>query len=60
MTTVILLTPHPGGLDYDFGKNSNYPSKYDKVLMSRAGPENLCGKIGIAQKQGLHIVNPFY
>jgi hypothetical protein len=37
MTTLILLTPYPGGLNYDFDQNSNYPSKNDKVLMSTAG-----------------------
>jgi hypothetical protein len=45
MTTLISLTPHPGGLDYDFDQNSNYPSKNDKVLMSTAGLANLFGKI---------------
>jgi hypothetical protein len=29
----------------------------DQVLMSTAGPANLFGKIGIAQKQGLSIMN---
>jgi hypothetical protein len=51
MTTLILLTPHPGGLDYDLDQNSNYPSKNDKVLITTAGPANLYGKLGIAQKQ---------
>jgi hypothetical protein len=58
MTTVILLTPHSGGLDYDFDKNSKYRRK--KVLMSTAGPANLFEKIGIAQKHGLTIVNSFH
>jgi hypothetical protein len=31
--------------------------KHDKDLMSAACPSNLFGKIWIAQKQGLHIVN---
>jgi hypothetical protein len=57
---MILLTPHLGGLDYDLDQNSNYLSKYDKVVMSTAGSANLFGKIWIAQKQGLPIVNTFY
>jgi hypothetical protein len=57
MITVILLTPHPDGLDYDLDQNSNYPFKNDKVLMSTADPANLFGKIWIAQKQGMSIVN---
>jgi hypothetical protein len=59
MTTLILLTSHPGGLDYDLDQNSNYPSKNDKVLMSPADTPNLLGKIWIVQKQGLPIVNIF-
>jgi hypothetical protein len=43
MTTLILLTPSPGGLDYDLDQNSNYLSTIDKVLMSTAGPANLFG-----------------
>jgi hypothetical protein len=27
MTTLILLTPHPGGLEHDLDQNSNYSSK---------------------------------
>jgi hypothetical protein len=45
MTTVIVLTPHPGGIDYDLDQNSNCLSKNDKVLMSTAGPANVAGKI---------------
>jgi hypothetical protein len=40
-------------------KTANYLSKNDKVLMSTADPANLFGKIWIAQKQGLPIVNTF-
>jgi hypothetical protein len=53
MTPLILLTPHPGGLDYDLDQTSNYSSKNYKVLMSTAAPANLFGKIWIAQKQDL-------
>jgi hypothetical protein len=60
MTTLILLTPYPGGLDYELDQNSNYQSKNNKVLMSTAAPENLFGKIWIAQKQGLPIVNTLH
>jgi hypothetical protein len=60
MTTSILLTPHPGGLDYDFDQTNNYPSKNDKVLMSTTGPANLFRKIWIAKKQGLPIVNTLH
>jgi hypothetical protein len=41
MTALILLTPHPGGLDYDLDKTSNYSSKSVKVLISTAGVANL-------------------
>jgi hypothetical protein len=54
MNTVILLTSHPGGLDYDLDQNSNYPSKYDKVVMSTAGPANLLGKNGLPIVNTLH------
>jgi hypothetical protein len=60
MTELILLTPHPGGLDYDLDQNSNYPSQNDKVLTSTADSANLFGKIWIAQKQGLPIVNTLH
>jgi hypothetical protein len=33
MTTLILLTPHPGDLDYDLDQASNFSLKNDKVLM---------------------------
>jgi hypothetical protein len=48
MTVLNLLTPHPGGLDYDLDQNNNYPTnnklseiltttkKKDKVLVSTA------------------------
>jgi hypothetical protein len=32
MTTLISLTPYPSSLDYELDQNSNYPSKYEKVL----------------------------
>jgi hypothetical protein len=44
-----------------FTKNSKYPLKQkDKVLMSTAGAVNLFGKIWIAQKEGLPIVNTLH
>jgi hypothetical protein len=58
---MILLMPHPVGLDYNLDKNSNFPSKIDKVLMSTTGPTKLLEKkIGIAQKQGLLIMNTLH
>jgi hypothetical protein len=60
MATLILLTPHPGGLNYDLDLNSKYPSENDKVLMSTVGQANLFGKIWLAQKQGLPIVNTLH
>jgi hypothetical protein len=60
MTTSFVVTPHPGGLDYDLDETSNYPSKTDKVLMSTADTGNLFGKIWMAQKQGLPMVNTFH
>jgi hypothetical protein len=58
MTTLILLTSHLGGLDYDLDQTSKYSPKQNyKVLMSTAETGNLFGKIWIAQKQGLPIVN---
>jgi hypothetical protein len=59
MTTLISPTPHPhdpGGLD----QTSNRPSINGNVLMSTADTEHLFGKIWIAQKQGLPIVNTFH
>jgi hypothetical protein len=38
MTTLILLTPHPRGLDYDLDQKLSV--KNDKVLMSAANPAN--------------------
>jgi hypothetical protein len=43
----ILLTTHPGNLDYELDQNSNYLSKKYKVLIKTAGPENLFGKSGL-------------
>jgi hypothetical protein len=60
MTTLFLLTPHSGGLDYDLDQTSNYSSKYDKVLMSTTETGNVFGNIWIAQKQSLHLVNTFH
>jgi hypothetical protein len=45
MTTLILLTPHPGDLDCDLDQNSNYSSKMTKGLMSTADTAHLFGKI---------------
>jgi hypothetical protein len=60
MATLILLTPHPDGREYDLDQNNNYSSKNDKVLISTASPANLFGKILTAQKQGLPIVNTLH
>jgi hypothetical protein len=60
MTTLILLTPHPGGFDYNLDQNSNYSSKNDKGLMSTADTANVFGKMGIVPKQGLPMVNTFH
>jgi hypothetical protein len=62
MTTLILLTPHLGGLNYDLDQNRNYSEKKKKtkVLMSTADTTNSFGKIWLAQKQGLPVVNTFY
>jgi hypothetical protein len=60
MATLILLTLHLRGLEHDLEQTSNYLSETDKVLMSTADTANLFGKIWIAQKQCLLIVNIFH
>jgi hypothetical protein len=60
MTTLILLTPHAGGLGYYLDQTSNYSSKKDNVLMNTTETGNLFGQIWIAGKQCLPIVNTFH
>jgi hypothetical protein len=61
MATLILLSPHSGGLDYDLDDlDSNYPSKNDKALFLHSWPSKLFGETWTAQKQGLPIVNTFH
>jgi hypothetical protein len=44
---------------FDLDKTATIRQKMT-VLMSAAGPANVFGKIGIAQKQGMPIVKTFY
>jgi hypothetical protein len=37
---LILLTPHPGGFDYELDQNSNFSLKNDKVSVNTADTEN--------------------
>jgi hypothetical protein len=55
-----LLTPHPGGLDYDLNHNQQLSIKNDKVLNSTAALANLFGNFWKVQKRGLPIVNTFH
>jgi hypothetical protein len=50
MTTLILLTPHSGGLEYDLNQNSKYSSKNHKNLVSTAATANLFGKNLVSTK----------
>jgi hypothetical protein len=45
MTTLILLTPHPGGL-MTLTKTAIIRKKNDRVMMSAADTANLFGKCG--------------
>jgi hypothetical protein len=45
MTTLILLTLHPGGPEYDLDQNSNHSSKNDKSVMRTTATANLFGQI---------------
>jgi hypothetical protein len=58
MTTLILLTPHPGGLDYDL-KNQQLFLKKCQSFDEHSWPSKF-GKIWIAQKQILPIVNTLH
>jgi hypothetical protein len=44
MTTVILLTTHPGGLDYDLDKNSNNLSKRKQSFDEHSWPSKFVWK----------------
>jgi hypothetical protein len=48
MNMLILLSLHPGGLNYELDQTSNYSSKNHTVFMTTADTGNLFGKILIA------------